>query len=173
MKEIRKKSKAKLEKAHIRLRVNGEQVEVAFAPHKTLLEVLREDLQLTGTKHGCELGECGACAVLLDGHPVLSCLVLAAECDSRHITTVEGLAGDGRLHPLQECFADLGAAQCGYCTPGILLTAKALLEHEPHPSRQRICEALSGNLCRCTGYLQIVEAVEAAARLMPSETKAG
>ena len=148
--------------------VNGEPVEILADGYKTLLEVLREDLQLTGTKHGCELGECGACAVLLDGHPVLSCLVLAAECDSRHITTVEGLAGDGRLHPLQECFADLGAAQCGYCTPGILITAKALLEQEPHPTRERICEALSGNLCRCTGYLQIVEAVEAAARLIPS-----
>ena len=148
--------------------VNGEPVEILADGYKTLLEVLREDLQLTGTKHGCELGECGACAVLLDGHPVLSCLVLAAECDGRHVTTVEGLAGDGRLHPLQECFADLGAAQCGYCTPGILITAKALLEQEPHPTRERICEALSGNLCRCTGYLQIVEAVEAAARLIPS-----
>jgi carbon-monoxide dehydrogenase small subunit len=153
--------------------VNGEPVEVLADGYKTLLEVLREDLQLTGTKHGCELGECGACAVLLDGHPVLSCLVLAAECDSRHITTVEGLAGDGRLHPLQECFADLGAAQCGYCTPGILITAKALLEQEPHPTRERICEALSGNLCRCTGYLQIVEAVEAAARLIPSTVETG
>jgi carbon-monoxide dehydrogenase small subunit len=153
--------------------VNDEPVEVLVDGYKTLLEVLREDLQLTGTKHGCELGECGTCAVLLDGQPVLSCLVLAAECDARHIITVEGVAADGRLHPLQECFADLGAAQCGYCTPGILVTAKALLEQEPHPSRERICEALSGNLCRCTGYLQIVEAVEAAARLMPSETKAG
>jgi len=153
--------------------VNGEPVEVLADGYKTLLEVLREDLQLTGTKHGCELGECGACAVLLDGHPVLSCLVLAAECDSRHITTVEGLAGDGRLHPLQECFADLGAAQCGYCTPGILITAKALLEQEPHPTRERICEALSGNLCRCTGYLQIVEAVEAAARSIPSSVETG
>ena len=148
--------------------VNGEPAEVLADSYKTLLEVLREDLQLTGTKHGCELGECGACAVLLDGQPVLSCLVLAAECEARHITTVEGLAQDGRLHPLQECFADLGAAQCGYCTPGILITAKALLDQEPHPSRERIREALSGNLCRCTGYLQIVEAVEAAARMVPS-----
>jgi len=147
--------------------VNGEPAEVLADSYKTLLEVLREDLQLTGTKHGCELGECGACAVLLDGQPVLSCLVLAAECEARHITTVEGLAHDGRLHPLQECFADLGAAQCGYCTPGILITAKALLDQEPHPSRERIREALSGNLCRCTGYLQIVEAVEAAAQMAP------
>jgi len=143
--------------------VNKEPVEILVDDYKTLLEVLREDLQLTGTKHGCELGECGACAVLVDGLPVLSCLVLAVESSDRSITTVEGLAEDARLHPLQECFADLGAAQCGYCTPGILITAKALLDHDPHPSRERICEALSGNLCRCTGYLQIVEAVEAAA----------
>ena len=143
--------------------VNGEPVDVLADDYKTLLEVLREDLQLTGTKHGCELGECGACAVLVDGQPVLSCLVLAAESGGREVTTVEGLVEDGRLHPLQECFADLGAAQCGYCTPGILVTAKALLDAEPHPSRERIREALSGNLCRCTGYLQIVEAIEAAA----------
>jgi carbon-monoxide dehydrogenase small subunit len=145
--------------------VNGDPVDVLADDYKTLLEVLREDLQLTGTKHGCELGECGACAVLVDGAPVLSCLVLAAESIGADVTTVEGLVQDGRLHPLQECFADLGAAQCGYCTPGILITAKALLDQEPHPSRERICEALSGNLCRCTGYLQIVEAVEAAAQL--------
>lgn len=145
--------------------MNGEAVDLLADGYKTLLEVLREDLQLTGTKHGCELGECGACAVLVDGQPVLSCLVLAAECDGRGILTVEGLAGDGRLHPLQDCFADLGGAQCGYCTPGILITAKALLDADPNPSRERIREALSGNLCRCTGYLQIVEAVEAAARL--------
>ena len=109
--------------AHIRLIVNGETTDVAFAPYKTLLEVLREDLNLCGTKHGCELGECGACAVLLDGEPVLSCLVLGVACDDRRVETVEGLVADGRLHPLQEAFADLGAAQCGYCTPGILMTA--------------------------------------------------
>src|SRR6185436_5651915 len=113
---------------HIALTVNGESTEVAFAPYKTLLEVLREDLNLCGTKHGCELGECGACAVLLDGQPVLSCLVLGLECAGREIVTVEGLAGDGRLHPLQDTFADLGAAQCGYCTPGFLVTARALLD---------------------------------------------
>jgi len=146
------------------LTVNREPAEALVQPAKTLLEVLREDLQLTGTKHGCELGECGACAVLVDGQPILSCLVLAAECDGRTITTVEGLTENGRLHALQEAFADLGSAQCGYCTPAILLTAKALLDEEPHPSRDRIREALSGNLCRCTGYLQIVEAVEAAAK---------
>lgn len=148
--------------AQIRFTLNSEKVDVSFAPYKTLLELLREDLGHTGTKHGCELGECGACAVLLDGKPVLSCLVLALECSGREILTVEGLSGDCRLHPLQDAFADLGAAQCGYCTPGILVTAKALLDANPHPSREQIREALSGNLCRCTGYLQIFEAVEAA-----------
>jgi carbon-monoxide dehydrogenase small subunit len=150
------------EKAHIRLRVNGEAQEVAFEPYKTLLEVLREDLGLPGTKHGCELGECGACAVILDGRPVLSCLVLGLECEGREVTTVEGLASDGRLHPLQEAFADLGAAQCGYCTPGILVTAKVLLDRVPHPSREQVREAIAGNLCRCTGYQQIFEAIERA-----------
>lgn len=150
-------------KLRLALTVNGEPAETLADGYKTLLEVLREDLQLTGTKHGCELGECGACAVLLDGEPVLSCLVLAAECDARRVTTVEGLTRDGILHPLQDVFADLGASQCGYCTPGILVTARALLEREPNPSRDQIKEALAGNLCRCTGYLQIIEAVEAAA----------
>ena len=148
--------------SQIRLALNGEEIDVSFAPYKTLLEVLREDLGHTGTKHGCELGECGACAVLLDGRPVLSCLVLALECDGRQVLTVEGLGTDGNLHPLQDAFADLGAAQCGYCTPAILVTAKALLDQNPHPSRNQIREALSGTLCRCTGYLQIFEAVEAA-----------
>jgi aerobic-type carbon monoxide dehydrogenase small subunit (CoxS/CutS family) len=156
------------DKVRLRIVVNGQAIDTLVDTYKTLLEALREDLQLTGTKHGCELGECGACAVLVDGEPVLSCLALAVECDGRQVTTVEGLAERGRLHPLQECFADLGAAQCGYCTPGILVTAKALLDREAHPSRERIREALSGNLCRCTGYQQIVEAVEAAAaRLHP------
>jgi len=151
-------------KLHLTLTVNGESAEALVDPNKTLLEVLREDLQLTGTKHGCELGECGACAVLVDGQPLLSCLLVAHECQGRVVTTVEGLVEDGRLHPLQECFADLGGAQCGYCTPGILITAKALLDREPHPSRELIKEALSGNLCRCTGYQQILDAVEAAAK---------
>ena len=150
----------------MKLSINGEEHETLFAGYKTLLEVLREDLGLTGTKHGCELGECGACAVLVDGEPQLSCLVLALECEGRSIDTVEGLARGAELHPLQAAFADLGAAQCGYCTPGILLTAKALLAHEPNPSRERIKEAISGNLCRCTGYQQIVEAVEEAAKRM-------
>src|SRR5580765_283766 len=148
--------------AHIRLTLNGEQTDVSFAPYKTLLEILREDLGHTGTKHGCELGECGACAVLLDGRPVLSCLVLGVECDARNVLTVEGLGLEGTLHPLQDAFADLGAAQCGYCTPAILVTAKALLDQNPRPSRGEIREALSGNLCRCTGYQQIFEAVEEA-----------
>lgn len=158
--------------SHIRMTLNGEEVDVSFAPYKTLLEVLREDLGHTGTKHGCELGECGACAVLLDGKPVVSCLILALECDGRNILTVEGLARHGRLHPLQEAFADLGAAQCGYCTPGILVTAKALLDQNTHPSRDQIRDALSGNLCRCTGYLQIFEAVEEAVLKIAEQGKA-
>jgi len=152
--------------AHLRLHVNGEEQEVAFAPHKTLLEVLREDLRLTGTKHGCELGECGTCTVLLDGKPQLSCLVLGLECEGRPIVTVEGLGDGPRPHPLQLAFAELGAAQCGYCTPGILCAARALLDVRPSPTRQEIREALSGNLCRCTGYIKIFEAVELAARRM-------
>jgi carbon-monoxide dehydrogenase small subunit len=152
------------------LTVNGESAELSFAPYKTLLEVLREDLGLTGTKHGCELGECGACALLVDGQPQLSCLVLALECQGKSIETVEGLAQGAQLHPLQAAFADLGAAQCGYCTPGILMTAKALLDKEPSPSRERIKEAISGNLCRCTGYQQIFEAIEEAAKKMAHES---
>jgi aerobic-type carbon monoxide dehydrogenase small subunit (CoxS/CutS family) len=157
--------------AHIRITLNGEPVDVSFAPYKTLLEVLREDLNHTGTKHGCELGECGACAVLVNGKPMLSCLLLALECDAKTVLTVEGLGTEGRLHPLQDAFADLGAAQCGYCTPGILVTARALLDQNPHPSRDQIREALSGNLCRCTGYLQIFEAVEAAILKISEEQK--
>jgi len=155
--------------AHLTLNVNGEAQEVSFAPYKTLLEVLREDMDLTGTKHGCELGECGACAVLVDGLPVLSCLAIALECEGKRIETVEGLANGSKLHPLQAAFADLGGAQCGYCTPGILMTAKALLEREPNPSRERIKEAISGNLCRCTGYQQIYESIEEGARRMREE----
>jgi carbon-monoxide dehydrogenase small subunit len=153
----------------IELEVNGERTEVAFAPHKTLLEVLREDLNLTGTKHGCELGECGTCTVLLDGIPVLSCLVLGLACAGHRVKTVEGMALAGRLHPLQETFADLGAAQCGYCTPAFLLAAEALLTENPKPTRHEIKEALAGNLCRCTGYIKIYEAVELAAARMRGE----
>ena len=156
---------------HLKMRVNGEEGEVSFPPYKTLLEVLREELGLTGTKHGCELGECGACAVLLDGEPVLSCLTLALECDGRAIETVEGLARGAALHPLQAAFADLGGAQCGYCTPGLLMTAKALLDAEPAPSRERIKEAIAGVLCRCTGYQQIVDSIERGAQDLREERK--
>ena len=167
MQELRKENKA--QNAQIRLRVNGEAVEVAFAPHKTLLEVLREDMGLTGTKHGCELGECGCCAVLVDGRPVLSCLALGVALEGHEVTTVEGMAQGAKLHPLQAAFADLGAAQCGYCTPGILLTASALLQETPRPSRDQIRAALSGNICRCTGYIKIYEAVELAAAWMAGD----
>jgi len=166
MKPAKKKTNGKPAKAQICMRVNGEPVEVAFAPHKTLLEVLREDLGLTGTKHGCELGECGCCAVLVDGQPVLSCLVLGITLEGHEVTTVEGMAEGAKLHPLQDAFAELGAAQCGYCTPGFLLTARVLLEETPQPSREQIKKALAGNICRCTGYIKIFEAVELAAARM-------
>ena len=155
-------------KVRVTLNVNGESRETLVPTHKTLLEVLREDLGLTGTKHGCELGECGTCTVLVDGEPVLSCLALPVESEGRRITTVEGMAEGGRLHPLQQAFAELGAAQCGYCTPGILLTATALLAERPSPTRQEVKEALAGNLCRCTGYTKILDAVELAALRMGS-----
>ena len=156
-------------KVKIALLVNDEPTEVAFAPHKTLLEVLREDLALTGTKHGCELGECGTCTVLLNGTPVLSCLVLGLACAGQRVRTVEAMALAGKLHPLQETFADLGAAQCGYCTPAFLLTAEALITENPKPTRDEIKTALAGNLCRCTGYIKIYEAVELAAARMRGE----
>lgn len=147
-------------KTLLRLQINGEIYEVYTSVHKTLLEVLREDLNLTGTKHGCELGECGTCTVLLDDEPVLSCLILPIEVQGRAITTIEGLAEGSILHPLQTAFADLGAAQCGFCIPGMLLSAKAMLDENPHPTRQEIRETLAGNLCRCTGYTKIIEAIE-------------
>jgi carbon-monoxide dehydrogenase small subunit len=165
----RKKKLSPLGAALVTFTLNDEPVEVSFAPHKTLLEVLREDLRLSGTKHGCELGECGTCAVLVDGQPVLSCLYLGLECGGRRVDTVEGMAGPDGLHPLQKAFADLGAAQCGYCTPGFLLTAKELLERRRSPSREEIAQALAGNLCRCTGYIKIFEAVELAAAWMRGE----
>src|SRR6185369_2499750 len=153
-------------KTRLNLTVNGEQHDVLVPAHKTLLEVLREDLGLTGTKHGCELGECGTCTVLLDGLPVLSCLALPADLEGRAIATIEGMADGSRLHPLQQAFAELGAAQCGYCTPGILLTAQWLLATTRQPTRAQIREALAGNLCRCTGYTKILDAVELAALRM-------
>lgn len=147
-------------KTLLQLHINGELHEVYASVHKTLLELLREDLALTGTKHGCELGECGACAVLINGQPALSCLTLPIEVQGQEITTIEGLAENGQLHPLQAAFADLGAAQCGFCIPGMLLTAKAMLDENPHPTRHQIRETLAGNLCRCTGYTKIIEAIE-------------
>jgi carbon-monoxide dehydrogenase small subunit len=148
------------------MEVNGERRELLVPVHKTLLEVLREDMQLTGTKHGCELGECGTCTVLVDGKPHLSCLVLPIQVQGRSITTIEGMADGSQLHPLQTAFVELGAAQCGYCSPGILLSARSLLAENPRPTREEIREALAGNLCRCTGYVKILEAVELAAERM-------
>lgn len=158
------------------LRVNGESFQIAFEPYKTLLEVLREDLDLTGTKHGCELGECGACSVLVDGEPVMSCLYLGVEASGKEILTVEGLAQAGEPSPLQRAFAQSGGAQCGYCTPGMLISGTALLQRSNHPTRDEIAQALAGNLCRCTGYTKIFEAVEIAAREMrdsANERRAG
>jgi aerobic-type carbon monoxide dehydrogenase small subunit (CoxS/CutS family) len=155
-----------VERVVVTLNVNGERAELLLPVHKTLLEVLREDMQLTGTKHGCELGECGTCTVLIDGKPQLSCLVLPVQVEGRAIVTIEGMAVGAELHPLQQAFAELGAAQCGYCTPGMLLSAKSLLEATPRPSRNEIREALAGNLCRCTGYTKILEAIELAAGRM-------
>jgi aerobic-type carbon monoxide dehydrogenase small subunit (CoxS/CutS family) len=158
-----------MKRARLSLTVNGEKVETLFAPYKTLLEVLREDLALTGTKHGCELGECGACAVVLDGEPRLSCLTLALDCEGRSVETIEGLARGPRLHPLQAAFADFGGSQCGYCTPGVIMTAKALLDRNPSPTRDEIKQATAGNLCRCTGYQQITDAIEDAAAQLRNE----
>jgi len=152
-----------VERVVLTLDVNGESSELLIPVHKTLLEVLREEMHLTGTKHGCELGECGTCTVLVDGKPELSCLVLPIQVQGRAITTVEGMATGSELHPLQQAFAELGAAQCGYCTPGILLASKSLLEDNPRPTRDEIREALAGNLCRCAGYTKILQAVELAA----------
>ncbi len=151
------------------LQINGETRQTVCPPQETLLETLRERLELTGTKHGCELGECSACAVLIDGQPMLSCLLLTVEVQGVGIQTIEGVAKSGWLHPLQESLAELGAAQCGYCIPGIVLTAKALLDEVPDPTRDQIREAIAGNLCRCTGYVQILDAVEEAARQNDSE----
>jgi aerobic carbon-monoxide dehydrogenase small subunit len=153
-------------KTIIHLTVNSEPVEIAVGPNRTLLELLREDLGLTGTKHGCGLGDCGACTVILDGKPVNACLVLALQANGREVLTIEGLAENGHLHPLQQAFVDKGAIQCGFCTPGMVLSAKALLDDNPRPTEGEIRTALSGNLCRCTGYQKIVEAIEDAAKVL-------
>ncbi len=150
----------------IRFKLNGREVEAEVEPNTLLLNLLREQFHLTGAKYGCGIGECGACTVLLDGEPILSCLTLAVEVDGREVTTIEGLAGDGELHPLQRAFLEEGAVQCGFCTPGMILTAKALLEENPNPSEDEIREYLKGNLCRCTGYVNIVKAVKKAAEEM-------
>ena len=147
-------------KQPITLTINGEAHDLYVCVHKTLLEVLREELQLTGTKHGCELGECGVCTVLVDGQAALACLTLPIAVQDKAIKTIEGLAEDGRLHPLQAAFADLGAAQCGYCIPGMLLSAKAMLDTQPTLTRQQIRDKMAGNLCRCTGYAKILDAIE-------------
>ena len=149
----------------IELKVNGESYEVAVEPRRTLLEVLREQLGLTGTKEGCDAGDCGTCTVLLDGKPVPSCLVLAIDAQGKDILTIEGMSNGPELHPIQKAFVDYGAIQCGFCSPGMLLTVKALLDENPNPSEAEVKKAISGNLCRCTGYYSIVNAFERAADL--------
>jgi carbon-monoxide dehydrogenase small subunit len=148
----------------IELRVNGVQYQVSIEPHRTLLEVLREDLFLTGTKEGCGCGDCGACTVIVDGKPILSCITLAIEMAGRDVTTIEGLSEEGALHPLQEAFVRLGAIQCGFCTPGMIMTSKAFLEDHAHPTEMEIRKALTGNLCRCTGYVKIIKAIQSVAQ---------
>jgi len=148
----------------IHMKVNGEQVEIDVKPNETLLDVLRKKLYLTGAKEGCGNGECGACTIIYNGRPVNSCLILAPEADGAEILTVEGLSKDGKLHPLQEAFVEENALQCGYCTPGFIMSTKALLDKKPKPSKEDIIEALSGNLCRCTGYVTIIKAVLHAAK---------
>ncbi|MDP8240978.1 MAG: (2Fe-2S)-binding protein [Candidatus Hatepunaea meridiana] len=150
----------------INLTINGLSYEVAVEPRQTLAELLRYDLGLTGTKIGCGIGDCGACTVLLDGVPVFSCLTLAMEADGCDVLTIEGVADNGKLHPIQQAFVDIGAIQCGFCTPGMVLNTLALLRKNPHPTEAEIRRALSGNLCRCTGYQKIVEAVQEAAITM-------
>ena len=151
--------------------VNGRKYEIAIEPHMTLVELLREELDLTGTKYGCGLGECGACTVLVDGKPMLSCSTLAMSAKEKNILTIEGLARGNTLHPIQKAFIDYGAIQCGFCTPGMILTAKALLDEKPNPTRQEVKEWLAGNLCRCTGYAKITDAVLAASKTMKAGGK--
>jgi len=151
-------------KKEINLTVNGEEYRLAIEPHRTLLQVLREDLGLTGTKEGCGKGDCGSCTVLVDGKAVNACLMLAVQAKGKSITTVEGLAPAEGLHPLQEAFIQYGAIQCGFCTPGMIMSAKAFLDENPHPTEEEVKRALAGNLCRCTGYTKIIEAVMAVAK---------
>jgi carbon-monoxide dehydrogenase small subunit len=153
-------------KQAIELKVNGDTYDVLVAPNQTLLEVLREKLGLMGTKRGCDLGACGACTVLLDGKAYLSCVMLALDAVGKEIVTIEGLSGNGDLHPLQQSFVELGGLQCGFCTPGIIMTAKSVLDEDPHPTEQSLKKKLAGNLCRCTGYKKVVEAVMDAADKM-------
>lgn len=151
-------------KTPVRLKVNGETYELVIAPYRTLVDVLREEIRLTGSKKGCDVGDCGACTVLMDGNPVNSCLVLAATAQDKEIVTIEGLAQNGKLHPLQEAFIKEGAVQCGYCTPGVLMSLKALVDSNPAPTPEDVKIAMAGNLCRCTGYSKIFKAVAAATR---------
>ena len=153
----------------IHVTVNDEAYIRTVPVNMTLLQFLREELHLTGTKEGCDEGECGACTVLVDGHPMNSCLVLVAELDGKHVLTVEGLARDGRLHPLQEAFLEVGAVQCGYCTPGMVLAIKKLLDEHPDPTESEIKYGLAGNICRCTGYVSIENAVKKAAAVLRGE----
>ena len=154
-------------KKHIVIKINGREYELLVADNETLAQILRgSQVNLTGTKQGCETGDCGACTVIMDGKPVNSCLVLAVQANGREVTTIEGLVTDGELHPIQKAFMEEGAVQCGFCTPGMVLKAKALLDKNPHPTRQEIRRALTGNLCRCTGYFKIVNAVERASEMM-------
>ena len=150
-------------KHNIRLAVNGETYTIAVEPRESLLDVLRDKLGLTGTKKGCNRGDCGACTVIMDGKPVNSCLVLAVEADGKELLTIEGLADKGQLHPVQEAFIQYGAIQCGYCTPGMIMSAKALLDENPNPNEEEIRRAIGGNLCRCTGYVKIIDAIKKAA----------
>ena len=149
----------------ITLKINGETELVDVPAHWTLLQMLREKMALTGTKNGCAGGECGACTVLMNGEPVNSCMVLGVECDGAEIITVEGLAQDGKLDPIQEAIMDAGGVQCGFCTPGILISARALLDRNPNPTEDEIMESLVGNLCRCTGYVRIIQGIQEAAKL--------
>ena len=155
-------------KKNIRLKVNGEEYQLEVGPQELLLDVIRDKLNLTGTKRGCDTGDCGACTIIMDGRAVNSCLILAVEADGREILTIEGLAKNGTLHPLQETFVEYGAIQCGFCTPGMILSAKVLLDENPEPSEEEIRRAIAGNLCRCTGYTKIVQAIKACAEKMNS-----